>query len=83
MKVMVWMKLIIHVEKSSLSTLSKKINCSYTYLRKVIQKLEKEGFIQRKKEGRIVKNMLTEKGREVQQHVKRTLELLGENMLEK
>ncbi len=58
------------------STLSKKVDCTYSHVVKLLQQLEKEGVVNFDKQGRLKLLTLTKKGSEIADYIDRIHGLL-------
>ena len=58
------------------SLLAKQVDCTYSHAVKILQSLQKLGLVNFEKQGRIKVIKLTQKGRELAEHIKAAKQLL-------
>jgi predicted transcriptional regulator len=63
-------------EEEYASKIRNKAVCMYSYVITTLRKFEKLGLVASKKEGRIKKYTLTEKGKEIQGKIKKLLDII-------
>lgn len=68
-----WMFILQYIENEVLNQMSIKYNISYSYLCRIIKKMENENLIKTELDGRIKKINLTEKGKKLKKHSKQIL----------
>ena len=73
-------QLLIEIKKANGSsyaaTIAKKVDCTYTHVVKLLQKLEKAGIILFERQGRLKKITLTKKGEELASYIENSARLL-------
>ncbi len=58
------------------SSLAKQVDCTYSHVVKILQELEKEGFVLFSKQGRLKLLTLTPKGHSVAEHIDKLNQLM-------
>jgi predicted transcriptional regulator len=73
-----WILIIVELEtNNSMTSISRKLDTTYSFLSDIIILFEKHGYITRIKKGRECDIILTEKGKEISKICKKLFESMG------